>query len=53
MKCANCEYGQEGCIESCIDCECARCIRYESNSDCCLGAMFDRYAPFDGVEEEQ
>jgi len=51
--CVDCAHGQEGCIQSCIDCECARCTRSDGNDDCSLGAMFDRYEPFDQEDDDE
>lgn len=49
--CLRCENYGDGCPESCIDCECARCIHYQSHSECCLGAMMDRSQVEDDDDE--
>lgn len=50
-RCANCVSGQDGCMESCVDCECARCINYVDMTECCLGSMGSHYEPI--MEDEE
>ena len=33
----------EACIESCIDCRCATCVRHDAKDDCGLGYIADMY----------
>jgi hypothetical protein len=49
-KCDTCAFNSDGCIESCIDCECASCTRHDDNDFCGLGMVYDRYESEDGDE---